>query len=147
VFAAILVIAELDARDALVIGGIAISILVALAMFFVVLNYGALWFQAYMSSADVNIMSLVGMGFRQVKPKLIVGAKIMGAQAGLDIERGSGMSTARLEAHFLAGGDVVPAVGAVINRVQDQALMLRVDAQVGFGEECVGNGQAGLLVA
>lgn len=113
-FAATKLIAELDAGDALVIGGIAISFMVALAMFFVVLNYGALWFQAYMSSADVNMTSLVGMGFRQVKPKLIVGVKIMGAQAGLDIERGSGMSTARLEAHFLAGGDVMSVVRAII---------------------------------
>jgi len=107
-------LAALDAGDALVIGGIAVSIMVVLAILFVVLNYGALWFQAYMSSADVNMMSLIGMGFRQVKPKLMVTAKIMGAQAGLDIERESGMSTARLEAHFLAGGDVMSVVRAII---------------------------------
>ena len=62
----------------------------------VVLRFGALWFQAYMSSADVSVMSLIGMSFRQVKPSTIVTAKIMGAQAGLNIHRRSGMSTARL---------------------------------------------------
>jgi uncharacterized protein YqfA (UPF0365 family) len=108
-------LAALDSGDALVIGGIAVAILVALAAFLVLLNYGSLWFQAYMSSADVNMASLIGMGFRQVKPRLIVGAKIMGAQAGLNIERRSGMNTARLEAHFLAGGDVLSVVRAIIS--------------------------------
>ena len=64
------------------------------------LKYGALWFQAYMSSADVSVMSVIGMSFRQVKPSMIVTAKIMGAQAGLNTHRRSGMSTARLEALF-----------------------------------------------
>lgn len=109
-----LMLAALDLRDTLLIGGVALGVMIAVAVFLVAINYGTLWFQAFMSSADVNMMSLVGMGFRQVKPKLIVGAKIMGAQAGLDIERGSGMSTARLEAHFLAGGDVMSVVRAII---------------------------------
>src|SRR5256885_7743967 len=42
--------------------------------------YGKLWFQAYMSSADVNMLSLVGMGFRQVNSRVILQAKIMAAQ-------------------------------------------------------------------
>lgn len=109
------VICQLPAFDlgtAMFIGGIALAI-VALAMAFVLLNYGALWFQAYMSSADVNLMSLIGMSFRQVKPRLIVAVKIMATQAGLNIQRG-GITTARLEAHFLAGGDVMSLVRAII---------------------------------
>ena len=77
-------------------------------------HYGAIWFQAYMSGADVSLMSLIGMSFRQVKPRLIVTAKIMGRQAGLNIDRQQGMSTARLEAHFLAGGDVMHVLRAII---------------------------------
>jgi uncharacterized protein YqfA (UPF0365 family) len=76
--------------------------------------YGKMWFQAYMSSADVGILSLVGMGFRQVNSKVIVTAKIMAAQAGLDINRRTGISTARLEAHYLAGGDVLKVIYAII---------------------------------
>ena len=77
-------------------------------------NYGALWFLAYMSGADVSVMSLFGMSLRQVKPNMIVNAKIMGRQAGLNIDRQQGMSTARLEAHFLAGGDVMRVLRAII---------------------------------
>lgn len=76
--------------------------------------YGKLWFQAYMSSADVSMMSLIGMGFRQVNSRVIVQAKIMAAQAGLDINRRTGISTQRLEAHYLAGGNVMNVIHAII---------------------------------
>jgi uncharacterized protein YqfA (UPF0365 family) len=67
-----------------------------------------------MSTADVTFLSLIGMSFRQVNASVIVNAKIMGRQAGLNIDRHGGMSTARLEAHFLAGGDVMNVVRAII---------------------------------
>jgi uncharacterized protein YqfA (UPF0365 family) len=67
-----------------------------------------------MSQADVSMLSLIGMGFRQVKPNIIVTAKIMCAQAGLNIHRRDGISTSRLEAHYLAGGDVRKVVHAII---------------------------------
>jgi uncharacterized protein YqfA (UPF0365 family) len=67
-----------------------------------------------MSSADVGILSLVGMGFRQVRPQVIVQAKIMAAQAGLNINRRTGISTQRLEAHYLAAGDVMKVITAII---------------------------------
>ena len=80
----------------------------------VLLRYGALWFQAYMSGADVSVMSLVGMGLRRVQPSMIVTAMIMDTQAGLNRDRDQRMSTARLEAHFLAGGDVMHVMRAII---------------------------------
>ena len=76
--------------------------------------YGNIWIQAYMSSADVSLLSLIGMGFRQVNPRIVVAAKIMAAQAGLDISRRHGISTARVEAHFLAGGNVMNVINAII---------------------------------
>jgi uncharacterized protein YqfA (UPF0365 family) len=76
--------------------------------------YGKLWFQAYMSNADVSILNLIAMGFRQVNSSVIVRAKIMAAQAGLDIDRRRGISTNRLEAHYLAGGNVTNVVLAII---------------------------------
>jgi uncharacterized protein YqfA (UPF0365 family) len=106
--------AALAMGDAFVIVGIAVAIIAALTVFLVFFHYGALWFQAYMSGADVSVMSLIGMSFRQVKPSMIVTAKIMGRQAGLNIDRQLGMSTARLEAHFLAGGDVIHVLRAII---------------------------------
>src|SRR5438128_2575316 len=76
--------------------------------------YGKIWFQAYMPSADVSILSLIGMGFRQVNSRVIVQAKIMAAQAGLDINHRNGISTKRLEAHYLANGNVTNVILAII---------------------------------
>jgi len=90
------------------------AVLFVLVTLIVVAAYGKVWFQAYMSSADVSILSLVGMGFRQVNPRIIVTAKIMASQAGLDISRRVGISTARLEAHYLAGGNVMNVIHAII---------------------------------
>ncbi len=86
----------------------------AIAIFAAIIAYGTLWFQGFMSGADVGLFSLVAMGFRQVRPTVIVQAKIMAAQAGLDINRRTGISTQRLEAHYLAGGDVMRVINAII---------------------------------
>lgn len=93
---------------------VAIALMIGLVLLIFVPIYGKLWFQAFMSDADVSFTSLVGMGFRQVNPRIIVQAKIMTAQAGLDINRRTGISTARLEAHYLAGGNVMNVVHAII---------------------------------
>ena len=78
------------------------------------MTYGKLWFQAFMSKADIRLVSMVAMGFRQVNPKIIVSAKIRARQAGLDINRRDGISTERLEAHYLAGGNVLNVIHAII---------------------------------
>jgi uncharacterized protein YqfA (UPF0365 family) len=98
---------------------VAIAVLIFRGLFFFVAfivfaAYGQIWFRAYMSSADVSILSLIGMGFRQVDTRTIVDAKIKAAQAGLDINRRNGISTQRLEAHYLAGGNVVTVIHAII---------------------------------
>jgi uncharacterized protein YqfA (UPF0365 family) len=95
---------------------VAIGIVGFLGVLFIVavFAYGKLWFQAYMSNADVSLLSLIGMGFRQVRPTVIVTAKIMATQAGLNINRRTGIGTDRLEAHYLAGGDVMKVITAII---------------------------------
>ena len=95
-------------------GVIAILIVIALIIAFAFATYGKLWIQSYMSGADIKMVSLIGMGFRKVRPSVIVQAKIMAAQAGLDINRRTGISTQRLEAHYLAGGDVMKVINAII---------------------------------
>ena len=100
--------------DAAIIGGIIVLALLGVVLAAVLLRYGGLWFQAFVSGADVAVLSLVGMSFRQVNAGQIVTAKVMGAQAGLDIDRRTGMSTGRLEAHVLAGGDLMNVVRAII---------------------------------
>ena len=114
IFQNIITLSAISLGDAFAIAGITVAAIFALVASLLVLKYGALWLRAYMSSADVSMISLIGMSLRQVKPSMIVAAKIMGTQAGLDIDRKLGMSTARLEAHFLAGGDVMLVLRAII---------------------------------
>jgi len=97
----------------MIIGG-AVLVLFALVVAVVVMIYGNIWFQAYMSNANVSIYSLIGMSFRQVNARLIVQSKIMVMQAGIGTEREMGISTRRLEAHYLAGGDVPKVIRAII---------------------------------
>ncbi|MDG2382611.1 MAG: flotillin-like protein FloA [Pirellulaceae bacterium] len=93
--------------------GIGLGIL-GLIVFIVFTSYGKLWFQAYMSGADISLSSLIGMTFRQVAPRTMVTAKVMASQAGLDIDRTDGISTPRLEAHYLAGGNIMGVINAII---------------------------------
>ena len=98
----------------LTIGGLIIAGLFFVVGTIVFAAYGKLWFQAWMSGADVRLASLVGMFFRQVNSNVIVTAKVMAVQAGLSIDRRSGISTNRLEAHYLAGGNVMGVINAII---------------------------------
>lgn len=109
-----ILVGQLSAGSILQFGLIGFFLLLLLACMLVFAIYGKLWFQAYMSSADVTLMNLVGMGFRQVNPRVIVTAKVMAKQAGLSISRAAGISTDRLEAHFLAGGNVMGVINAII---------------------------------
>ena len=114
IFNAFVAIAAADLQRILVIGAMIALALAAIVLFAIVMNYGALWFQAYMSGADVAVASLIGMTFRRVESRMIVTAKIMGKQAGLYMDRHNGLSTALLEAHFLAGGNVMRVIQAII---------------------------------
>lgn len=96
------------------LGGIAVLVLLAALIVIIVLRYWNIWFQAYMSNANVSLWSLIGMDLRQVDARTIVQAKIMAVQAGLGAEETTGITTRRLEAHYLAGGDVMRVIQALI---------------------------------
>jgi uncharacterized protein YqfA (UPF0365 family) len=89
--------------------GIGLGGFFVLVLLIVCLKYGGLWFRAYMSNAQVSLLSLIGMSLRQVNATLIVEAKVMAMQAGIP-----GITTRRLEAHTLAGGNVLAVVRAII---------------------------------
>jgi uncharacterized protein YqfA (UPF0365 family) len=97
----------------LIIGGVIVAGF-AVLMVIVVFVYGSLWFQAYMSRAAVSIWDLIGMSFRQVPARMIVQAKIMAMQSGIGADKQMGITTRRLEAHFLAGGSVMNVIRALI---------------------------------
>lgn len=96
--------------------GIAIILLLALAgvALVVVLVYWNLWLEAFMANAGVGFTRLVAMSLRQVNARLIVRARIMAVQSGLPTDRKTGITTQRLEAHYLAGGNVPGVIRALI---------------------------------
>jgi uncharacterized protein YqfA (UPF0365 family) len=94
-------------------GGFVVVIFVFLFVV-AVLAYGRLWFQAYMSNARISFLSLIGMSLRQVNSGVILKAKIMALQAGVGNDPHTGITTRRLEAHYLAGGNVPNVINAII---------------------------------
>ena len=68
-----------------------------------------LWIAAWASGAYVGLFTLIGMRLRRVPPTTVVTARISAVKAGLDI------SINDLEAHYLAGGNVVRVVNAMIS--------------------------------
>ncbi len=84
-------------------------IIVGLALFLYFVPIG-LYITAYFSGVKLKIMSdLVGMRFRKVPPSVIVRNLITATKAGLNLETG------KLEAHYLAGGNVTNVVNALVS--------------------------------
>lgn len=96
------------------LAGTIAAVLIGLLALFLFLKYGWLWIQAYMSKTDVSLLHLIGMTLRNVNPAMIVKAQIMARQAGISISTGRGKTTAALEAHVLAGGDIMRVMLAII---------------------------------
>ncbi len=67
-----------------------------------------LWISALAAGVNVGIFTLVGMRLRRVTPSRIVNPLIKAHKAGLSV------TTAQLEAHYLAGGNVDRVVNALI---------------------------------
>ncbi len=106
-------LADPTAGEVLLWALIGFVVLIALVSLLIVAQYGKLWFQAYMSEAEVKLMAMVAMGFMRINQRIIVDAKIRAKQAGLDISE-TGITTPRLQAHYLAGGNVMGVLHALI---------------------------------
>jgi len=91
-------------------GGFGLLILIVAAgaflLYFVPVG---LWIAAWASGAYVGLFTLIGMRLRRVPPGTVITARISSVKAGIDI------SLNDLEAHFLAGGNVVRVVNAMIS--------------------------------
>jgi len=87
-----------------------IVVIIAVIFLFIIAQFFKLWLQAFMSKANVSMLDLIGMRFRQVNAAVVVQNKIKVVKAGLlDI------STNDLETHYLAGGRVPNVVDALIS--------------------------------
>ena len=87
---------------------IGVLLLVLLLLLIFLFKFVNLWIQAYLSQTKVSLFSLVGMQLRKVNPTVVVRAMISATQAGVPLE------VREVEAHYLAGGNVLNVVGALI---------------------------------
>ena len=74
----------------------------------ILLSFFSVWLRAWLAGAYVSPFALVAMRLRQVPYGLVVDARITAKKAGIEI------TIDDIEAHFLAGGNVVPTVQALI---------------------------------
>ncbi len=90
-----------------------LAILFAIIIFLSLFTYFVpvgLWITAYFSGVKVSIFrDLVGMRLRKVPPGAILRPKISADKAGLDVP------LERMEAHYLAGGNVQAVILALIS--------------------------------
>ena len=82
-------------------------VLILLMVFFRFVPIG-LWISALAAGVKVGLFNLVGMRLRRVPPHKIVMPLIKAIKAGLE------MDTSKLEAHYLAGGNVDKVIDALI---------------------------------
>lgn len=86
-----------------VVGAIIVFIMLA-----VIFSFLSVWIRAWTSNAYISFRSLIAMKLRAVPPKIIVDARIRIVKSGLEL------SSNELEAHFLAGGNIIQVVNALI---------------------------------
>jgi uncharacterized protein YqfA (UPF0365 family) len=92
----------------LIIIAIGVAALFGLWIIFYFIPVG-LWFTALLSGVRISLLQLVLMRWRKVPPQVIVRNLIAATKAGLKLNRDE------LEAHYLAGGNVVAVVNALIS--------------------------------
>src|ERR1700685_2426230 len=83
-------------------------VVVAVVFLFVFLSFLNLWIQCVPTGPDISIFNLLWMKLRKVNYDMIVKQKIGLVQAGVQV------TTADMEAHYLAGGNVERPALAVI---------------------------------
>jgi uncharacterized protein YqfA (UPF0365 family) len=93
--------------------GLSLIIIIAIFLFIILFLYFIpvrLYIAAIASGVKIRIFQdLIGMRLRRVPPTIIVNSMITATKAGLEIQQG------KLEAHYLAGGNVIKVVQALIS--------------------------------
>lgn len=94
------------------IPGLTALILIVLAIIFLLIIFSfvpiGLWISARAASVKVSVFDLIGMRLRRVSPAKIVNPLIKAEKAGL------ATPVSKLEAHYLAGGNVDRVINALI---------------------------------
>src|SRR5882757_1935125 len=74
----------------------------------VFISFVGVWLKARLNGAPVGILNLLGMRLGGVPYSLVVDARITAVKAGIEV------TTDKISAHYLAGGNVVPTVQALV---------------------------------
>lgn len=103
--------------NSLAISGGEWVVIVVILLFGIILlaifaQFASLWLQCVMTRAGIGMWDLVTMRFRKVNPVVIVRSMIMAVQAGLT--KTYPITRRKLEAHYLAGGNVPNVIRALI---------------------------------
>ncbi len=98
-----------DMWKVLIVLGVIFLGILGLIFLFMFGKYFNLWLRSFVTKARIGPLTIVAMSLRKVNPAAIVDAKISAVQAGL-----TGIETAGMEAHYLAGGNVVRVVRSLI---------------------------------
>lgn len=88
--------------------GLVVLAVVGIVVFFLLISFFNVWLRAWLAGAYVGFTELVAMRLRRVPYGLVVDARITAKKAGIDID------TNDIEAHYLAGGNVIPTMQALI---------------------------------
>lgn len=92
--------------------GIVIILLFVIIFLAIFAQFASLWLQCKMTNAGIGLLDLITMRFRKVNPTVIVRSMIMAVQAGLT--KIFPITHTKLEAHYLAGGNVPNVIRALI---------------------------------
>lgn len=84
------------------------AVILGLIALFIVVSFFNVWLRAWLAGAYVGFVELVAMRLRQVPYGMVVDARITAKKAGIEI----GIND--IEAHFLAGGNVISTIQALI---------------------------------
>ena len=87
---------------------IALLAVIGLVVSLVIISFFNTWLKAFLAKATVGFSTLLAMRLRGVPVGMIVDARITAVKAGIPLE------TDQLEAHYLAEGNVVQTVQALI---------------------------------
>ncbi len=80
----------------------------ALIIAFIVFSFFSTWLKAMLNGAPVSMLNLLGMRLGGVPYNLVVEARITAVKAGIQV------TTDKIAAHYLAGGNVVPTIQALV---------------------------------
>lgn len=85
-----------------------VGLVIAIIILSIIAKFFKTWLRASLSKAPVSMANMLGMWLRKVPYSLVVDTRITASKAGIPL------TSDELEAHFLAGGDIVDCVLALI---------------------------------